>query len=66
MESSLLSLMLTACDPPSPLEQRAKAVAEGTDEVFALKHKEAIDEAAAMDRLQIRGELTFIPNGGTV
>ena len=59
---SILVLVLTACDAPSPVEQSAKAVAEGTNEVFALKNKEAIDEAVMMDKLQVRGDLIFIPN----
>ena len=59
---SILVLVLSACDAPSPVEHTVKAVAEGTDEVFALKNKEAIDEAVMMDKLQVRGDLTFIPN----
>lgn len=59
---SILSLVLTACDFTTPVEQNAKAAAKGTEEVFALKNKAVIDEAVMIDRLQIRGELTYIPN----
>jgi antitoxin component YwqK of YwqJK toxin-antitoxin module len=59
---SILLLFLTACDVPSSLEQSAKAVVERTEDVFALNNKEVIDEAVMMDKLQVRGELTYIPN----
>jgi antitoxin component YwqK of YwqJK toxin-antitoxin module len=59
---SVLLLFLTACDLPSPVEQSAKAVVEDSKNVFDLNNKEVIDEAVMMDRLQVRGKLTYIPN----
>ncbi|MDA7631768.1 hypothetical protein N8778_02960 [Verrucomicrobia bacterium] len=59
---SVLLLILTACGVPSSLEQSAKSVVEDSKDVFDLNNKEVIDEAVMMDRLQVRGELTYIPN----
>ena len=59
---SVLLLFLTACDLPSSIEQTAKAVVEDSKDVFDLNNKEVIGEAVMMDRLQVRGELTYIPN----
>jgi len=59
---SVLLLFLTACDLPSPVEQSAKAVVEDSKDVFDLNNKEVIDGAVMMDKLQVRGKLTYIPN----
>ncbi len=59
---SILTLVLAACDVPSRVEQTAKELITEAGDVFALGNEEAIDEAVMMDKLQVRGELTFIPN----
>jgi antitoxin component YwqK of YwqJK toxin-antitoxin module len=59
---SILLLFLTACGDPSSLEQTAKAVVEDSKDVFDLNNKDALDDAVMMDKLQVRGVLTYIPN----